>query len=372
MNDIIVSEAWHRFLGALEEAGEVINGPLGATNERESAEGVRHLTRALSIALEMIVEKGDPSRPQLTSWMNPHRKILGDNPGTVYDAALVDPAYEYRITGHVGETTYLGLCVYGTATSGARRIVANLDDHEIVRPDGSFEVHLAAHRPDHLPDEAPFLPLDPDATDILIRQYFHTPGTSAPAAYTVEPVPDHGPPPPLTGEELASRLDRAGRWVRDLVEVEATVSALTASMAPESIRPQVAHTTRTHPDIDWDVVAKAMPTPAIEYAGAWFEDLEDDEAVIIEGWLPECRYASVQWLNRWMESGDYAHHTVALTDHDLEPLPDGSFRIVIAHRDPGVANWLDTTGIRSGNAVVRALAATEPPKLQFRRALLPL
>ena len=24
--------------------------------------------------------------------------------------------------------------------------------------------------------------------------------------------------------------------------------------------------------------------------------------------------------------------------------PDGSFRMVIAHRDPGVSNWLDTEG----------------------------
>ena len=125
------ADAWHRLLESLRRAGETIEGPLGARDERERAEGYRHLLRILSIADEMLLEKGDTARPRFTRWMSPYRKILGDNPHTHYDAAMIDPSLTYRITGRRGAATYLGICVYGTAPGGARRIVANLDDAEM-------------------------------------------------------------------------------------------------------------------------------------------------------------------------------------------------------------------------------------------------
>ena len=43
-------DAWHRLLDALRAATDVITGPIGAVDERERAEGVRHLTRLVSVA----------------------------------------------------------------------------------------------------------------------------------------------------------------------------------------------------------------------------------------------------------------------------------------------------------------------------------
>ncbi len=138
-------EAWSAMLASLAEAAAVVEGPLGARTDRERAEGYRHLTRVLSIACEMLLEKGDTSRPEFTRWMNPHRKMLGDNPGTIYDAALIDPSSTYRITGRRGTEAYLGICVYGTDAGGGRRIVGNIDDVDMaVGEDGSFEVWLSA------------------------------------------------------------------------------------------------------------------------------------------------------------------------------------------------------------------------------------
>ena len=68
-----------------------------------------------------------------------------------------------------------------------------------------------------------------------------------------------------------------------------------------------------------------------------------------------------------MESGDWEHHRVFLTDRDLKLDPDDSFRVHVAHRDPGVANWLDTTGVTSGNIAVRALRAEGNLEVEFRR-----
>ncbi|MEE8312576.1 MAG: hypothetical protein V3R77_09965, partial [Candidatus Binatia bacterium] len=41
---------------------------------------------------------------------------------------------------------------------------------------------------------------------------------------------------------------------------------------------------------------------------------------------------------------DYVNRPVALNRAQTRLEPDGSFRMIIAHRDPGVPNWIDTEG----------------------------
>lgn len=369
------ADAWGRLLESLERAGEVIEGPLGAKSGRERAEGYRHLTRVLSVATEMLLEKGDVEHPAFTRWMSAYRKILGDNPGTIYDAAVIDASFTYRIAGHRGEPTYLGFCVYGTSPDGARRIVGNLDDAEMqFASDGSFELWLSAERPPDLADDTNFLALADDTTDVMVRQYFLDPAAAA-ATYRIESVPDPGPPPPLDEATLVRRLDAVGAWVQEIVEVEASLSALMGMATPSVLRHGEDYIDRqgeaTPPPVDPAVVAKAMPSPAIQYSGTWFDDLGDDEAVVITGTVPECRYWSIQLLTRWMESGDWRHHPVFLTGADIAE-DNGRFRAVVAHRDPGADNWISTTGLTSGNIAVRSLDGKDVLDVQFARVPLPL
>jgi hypothetical protein len=55
-----LDQAWESFLASLAAAKDVVTGPLGGRDDRELAEGLRHVTRLTSVALEMIVEKGGP------------------------------------------------------------------------------------------------------------------------------------------------------------------------------------------------------------------------------------------------------------------------------------------------------------------------
>jgi hypothetical protein len=352
-------KAWETLLERLAEAGAVVEGPTGAQGERERAEGHRHLLRILSIATEMLVEKGDPHRPSFTRWMTAHRKMYGDNPGTVYDAAIIDGSRAYVIRGQRGTCAYLGVCLYGTSETGAKRVVANVDDDEMtVAPDGTFELWLRPGGGD--------LPLEPDVTEVMVRQYFVDPDTEVPATYTIEHVPDLGPPPPLTEAVLADRLDALGRYVRDTVEAEVTLSALSASMATSVFRADEG----PGPALDqssWDAVVRVMPTPAISYTGQWFDRLGDDEAILIEGVAPVCRYWSISLLSRFMESGDWVHHPVALSGRDVGAAAGEPFRVVVSHVDPGVRPWLATTGLTSGNLACRALKVEGGFDLRFSR-----
>lgn len=365
-------EAWGRFLDRLRDAGEIVDGPLGAQNERERAEGHRHLLRLTSIASEMLLEKGDTDHPEFIRWMNAHRKMLGDNPHTIYDVAIIDPTTTYVIKGQLGDHSYLGVCVYGTADGGARRIVGNVDDSEIpAGDDASFEVWVAPEGSPHLPDGAAVLALEPDATDVLVRQYFHDPTGQSEASYTIRAVPDPGPSRPLTEDELVRRLDAVGAYVRDIVEVEATLSTLMASATPGLLRHGDDYSDMegddAPPPIDPIVVAKAMPSPSIQYSGSWVDGLGDDEQVVVSGMVPTCRYFSIQLLNRWMESGNWVDHRVFVTDRDLDIDADGRFRAVIAHADPGDGTWIDTNGWDSFSIAVRALGAEDPMEISFDR-----
>jgi len=45
---------------------------------------------------------------------------------------------------------------------------------------------------------------------------------------------------------------------------------------------------------------------------------------------------------------------------------DGVARLVIAQRDPGVANWLDAAGYERGTVAVRYLFADDLPEVAYR------
>lgn len=358
--------SWKDLLASLEAAGEVVAGPTGGRDDRELAEGYRHLTRVFSIATEMLVEKGDPAHPAFTRWMSAHRKMYGDNPGTVYDAAIISGDRAYVISGHRGDHAYLGFCLYGTDSGGAKRIAGNLDDDAMVfGPDGSFALHLGGP-----PRESNWLPLDDDVTEVMVRQYFREPAEQ-PSTYTIETDPYGGPPPPPSLADMEARLAALGRYVLETVEAETTLSALSAAVSNAVFRMGSdfvdAGGVPVDPPIDPSVVVRVMPTPAIQYSGGWFDDLGDDEVLVIEGRVPDCRYLSIQLLTRFMESGDWEHHRVFLTDRDLTLEADGTFRVHVAHRDPGAGNWLDTTGVRNGNIAVRALRAEGTLDVTFRR-----
>lgn len=374
------ARAWQQLLDDLAAAGRVVEGPTGAKSSRERAEGYRHLTRVFAIASEMLLEKGDQGHPAFTRWMTPHRKMYGDNPRTIYDAAIVDAAHTYRIAGTRGSSAYLGFVVYGTAGNGAKRIVGGVDDDEMhFADDGRFELWLGAERPTDLPDGVAFLQLDDDVSEVMVRQYFGDPDAEEPADYTIAAVPDPGPPPAPTEQQIAERLAAVGAYVRDTVEAETTLSALSASISTSVFRhgtDGAEHVDVTgaavDPPMDASVIVRVMPTPAIQYSGMWFDDLRDDEALVVEGTAPACRYWSIQLLTRFMESGDWLHHPVFLTGRDICVEPDGRFRVVIAHRDPGVPNWIATTGLTSANVAVRALKHDGVLDVQFHRQRLPL
>ena len=85
----------------------------------------------------------------------------------------------------------------------------------------------------------------------------------------------------------------------------------------------------------------------ILYGNDWFR-LRDGEALVVTCDVPDARYWQFQLCDSWFRSLDYANHQTSLNAAQLRRDADGRVRIVVASRDPGVANWLDPTGLAEG------------------------
>ncbi len=112
--------------------------------------------------------------------------------------------------------------------------------------------------------------------------------------------------------------------------------------------------------------------------GIAFFDVADDEALLIEMPVVEAPYWGFQLYNYWNEFTDPFNRVTSINHRQAQIDDDGVFRVVIAQRDPGCANWLDAAGQRRGYLWYRwiwAARASTPTarlvKLQEVDTLLP-
>jgi hypothetical protein len=72
--------------------------------------------------------------------------------------------------------------------------------------------------------------------------------------------------------------------------------------------------------------------------------LGPDDALLMRLRWPDCRCANVSLWNRQLQTFDYLRGRVSLNRAQAVAGSDGTVPVVIAHRDPGVPNWLTTEG----------------------------
>jgi hypothetical protein len=122
------------------------------------------------------------------------------------------------------------------------------------------------------------------------------------------------------------------------------------------------------PRFDQEVSNAAGGDPNIAYYHSYWR-LGTDEALVIDATPPPCDLWNFQLNNHWMESLDYRHFKIWVNKHTARYRPDGSVRIVVAHRDPGpelADNWIDTVGHEFGTMLFRWVRAESHPQPQTR------
>ncbi|MBK6286733.1 MAG: DUF1214 domain-containing protein [Gammaproteobacteria bacterium] len=306
-----------------------------------SADDVVGAHRALMHVLEGGLGgmfESDPAHPDFRRIVTPSRKFTGDNSDAIYFDAPVSADHRYTVRGNTDGAVYVSITIEaGTADGslGTRTVGVINDTLFDVDADGNFTIRLGGE-----PAPCNWIALPPDASRITTRHYYEEERTASdnPAHYprlciTADDVST--PPSPPDDATVAGGIRRAAQFVR----------SRTLGMPPMS---------KVQPPPFLSLVPNQFPAPVLPgnmglaafdaaYSMAPFF-LGPDQALVITGRWPPCRFANVCLWNRFQQTLDYANRSVTLNRRQTRLERDGSFRIVLAHQDPGGGNWLDTEG----------------------------
>jgi len=355
---IMTGEAWEALCDTLRRAGRLVLGEGVPDAPRDRAEGFRYLTRLLASGLVTCLEFADGDEPEFGRMVDHRMKWGLDCPDCLYLYATIRGDATYRISGNRGSANHIDIQVnYGHFALGDISrwgTVSSMTGLELQSDaDGSFELFLdGEERPGN------WLRLEPNAEFVLIRQYFNDWQQERPADLVIDRIGAALPPPPRT-DQIAARLERLCMWLERSGALWERMSKAALALPPNSIN-------------------VFLPQDSNQRAGMRGQayglgnfQCAPDEAVIIEFTPPPCRHWSVGLANWYWESLDFTTRQSSLNGHQAALDADGVFRGVIAHEDPGVANWLDTTGQARGTLTARFLLAESSPEIRFRVVKLP-
>ncbi len=361
------SSAMLALLDTLRELRETYLTPrYGISRPEDVAEGERMLAHLLHTGMRLWLE-ADPERPVFAPYVTPQRKLLGDNPDALYYFAPIRGDRAYRIRGQLGGATFTSFTVEAGGSGGgvASQSVAELSDADLeVDADGRFEILLSASRG----DARNWLPLTPEASQVTTRHYYETPACIAAQPQVAQELSIEALDPPAPGPWggaglVESQLDNVRRFVREH----------TALVIPDP---------EARPDIPWVSTTPNQFRAPGQWGGgdggygnlsAWYAMapfvLRPDQALEITGRFPPCRFANLVLWNRFMQTFDYTRRQVSCNRNQLHYEADGSYRIIVAHQDPGHPNWLATEGRISGLMYWRFLAPRSTPETPVARVI---
>ena len=335
------TDAFAGLLATLGEVGDRFAGEeWGITDPGDVAEALRVIVHHLATGVETQFEQ-DPAHPTFREIVTPWRKALGDNADARYHDAVLHPAGTYRIRGNTGGAVYVSITVEAGAEQGAfpSGTVGVINDTEFdVAADGSFELTVGGPAQDRA-----WLGLAPDASRLTMRHYWESadPPATPPTpdlALSIELVGGEVPEGPAapTDASVAQAITRMATYVR---------SRTLESMAKPGEGDQPAFVSRIPHEFPPPVPPGAHALAAADAAYSMSPYLlGPDEALVIRARWPECRCASVSLWNRQLQTFDYLRGRVSLNRASSVLDDDGWFRVVIAHEDPGVPNWITTEG----------------------------
>lgn len=331
-------KALHELIDLLREVDERFLSPEWLIQSpQDVAEGMRAVLHALQGGLQGWFET-DADHPQFRRIVAPWRKFTGDNADAIYYDAAVRGDRRYRVRGRVDGAVYVSLTVEAGSHDGRMggRTDGVINDTQFdVDREGRFEILLGGP-----PQPRSWIALPADASRVTTRHYYEEETCAAAdsnkhPALAIEVLDDVGPPTPPNDANVAEGLRRVANFVR----------ARTLEMPPPGKRAQPAFVSTTPNQFPAPCSPAGLGLAALDacYSMAPYL-LGPDQALVMRGRWPACRCANVDLWNRFQQTFDYANRQVTLNRKQTRLEPDGSFRIVIAHQDPGVPNWLDTEG----------------------------
>ena len=333
-----MSEDWtRRFRDAVAEAEAMIADPPFEVTEQERAEGYDYLAGGIRASVQAAFDY-DLTHPVLMNATHQYARQGLDNPDAIYFNAHLAEDGTYEVSGVRGTTADLSFQLVdgGYTADGSPSTLAAFDDRELdVAPDGSFRWRFG-----------PETGLRKGA-NLIVREVYSDWVGERRGTIRIQRLDTAGVPrQPLTRESVQRRFDVAAK-------------ALTGRIRTWFEFPKWH--TYTEPV---NTLTPPRTTPgglASQYSSLGHYDLTDDQALVVT--VPVCTdaaYQAIQVGSKWYVSTDYEHYQSSLTGAQSQADPDGMFRYVVSTRNPGIANWVDTTGHATGVVMMRWQRLTRP------------
>lgn len=377
--------AWDDLTAALNRARDAVDSEqlhAPPPSERGLAEGYRYLLGFTFAAIERAFFE-DPAFPYFRRAIQPVDKATIDNADALYLSAAIDGEQTYRIHGRLlpkapqymifeTHTAYAGDSGSLMELSPAHRMITgSLDSSELhVDDEGHFDLLVGPEPPAGFTGN--FLPTH-RVTDngagtaqyLIVRMLFHDWANEVCPDLHIEQIGQQGRhPAPIEASSAAARMRRAGAIVEN--QMKFWNEFYDVVLEAHGDRNGDGVTFMPHNGLNAPAranLATGGGQTTNVYSGGVF-DLQPDEALLIEAGVPvEPAYSGFHLSNLWGESLDYANHQSSLNGFQAEPDDDGIVRYVVAASDPGVPNWLDTTGLPKGFLSFRWTYADDPVQL---------
>jgi hypothetical protein len=328
------------FADAIVAAEKIIRDAPHVRSEQDVVEGLDYLAGSIRAALASAWSY-DPSAkdfPYFIRSATPYTKVGLDNPDTLYFSARIREDAEYVVTGRRGGTADLSFQILNgdyTPADVPDSLTA-FDDRDIeINPDGTFELRFG---PPRQGAGTNYFRLGPRAAMLLVREVWSD-WTAEPGRIAIHRVDCLGAAPePADEQKLAKRYNAAAKSLVGQLK--------TFLQFPEWFYLKLPANTMTEPRL----------TPgglATQYSSAGHYALADDEALIVTVPISEAPYQGFQLGSMWYISLDFINHQTSLTAEQARHDPDGMLRFVVSAQNPGVANWLETTGHSRGYLQIR-------------------
>lgn len=292
----------------------------------------------------------DPARPKIMwvidearDWYGvqyPSSAWGGKNPDNFSRDTVIDGVSRYEITGQrsgsgpAQMTLMLYSAFIGTdaqSVEGAPVIASLVDSNMTFNPDGSYVITIG---PEAATPGSNHLQSGPNAKFIHIRNAFSDWNTQRPDQLRIRRVsgPDAKP-------------------LRSDAEIAEFAAGLLKLQVPYWLKFfEEAYRNKAEPNTVGMFVARPG---GWGYISSGMFHLQDDEALVVTVNSLGADYLSIQTSDVWSVPGDYIRHNVNLNKSQAKPNKDGSYTYVVAVKDPGVWNWVDTTGLHDGGFTLR-------------------
>ena len=350
--------SWEEFVDQLK--------PLGARLMRRLPERLREDPQVVQESYRLLLAGlarglsdavvGDRRHPMFVPEISLAQNVFQPNSDTIYKSVMIDGAGVYRLKGERGDTRMLILAQLGPATLRTGKLGAALKQYDFdtltFDDQGRFDVIISGTRPDgHRGD---WWELDPRAEKFMVRTVGCRWGDEREPRYGI----DRLDVAPTKGRHSAAELSFR------LSEIP-TIAGHCACTFPDHVEKlrQEGYINRLKV---FDVSQMVGLNRQHYYEGAY--QLEEDEALIVEAKVPDkVKYWSLILTNDIYETTDWSNNQSSLNDAQAHIDRDGWFRAVVSARDPGLPNWLDTSGYPSGAIQGRWFDASSAPTPEVKK-----